>query len=193
MPRNPKELVSLVHHTWTLPALARLARAPEGAGRLAQLGQELEASRGGLVSALDVLEARGWIEAPERHGHPLRPEFRLTERGRAAAGAAHDLHRAVVDLGLESMAYRKWTLPVLAALEPDGSRFGEIAGRLPDVTDRALSRALKRLEALDLAERRVPPHVRPPVALYRRTERGERLRELLDDLLRAVDRPDAPG
>lgn len=192
MTTEPTRLVGLVHHRWTLPALAVLGGAEDPAKRFASLRRRLGASRGGLDSALAVLEDRGWIESRPEHGHPLRPEFHLTEGGRGAAVAAGPLHDTVTELELEEIAYRKWSLPVLAAAGDEGARFSVIGSRLPDSTDRALSAALELLEEHDLLERRVRSDERPPVVVYRPTERGRLLRRRLEPLLDRLE-PDAPS
>lgn len=89
----------------------------------------------------------------------------------------------MTELGVEEIAYRKWSLPVLAAAGDEGSRFSEIGGRLSGVTDRALSQALGTLEDHGLLARHVRTEERPPVAVYRSTGTGRRLRSRVALLL----------
>ena len=100
------------------------------------------------------------------------------ERGRAAPGERDRLERRVDLLdGAADVALRKWSLPVLVALEGP-SRFSELRLRLPGVTPKALAIALKDLRAAGLVERRVEDAY-PPTAFYATTAAGRRLRESL--------------
>jgi len=107
------------------------------------------------------------------YGHPLRPEYVLTRSGEAAARRCARL----LDGVHEDVLLRKWSLPVLAALDRP-ARFSELRATLPGVTPRALALALKDLEAADLVERRIEDAY-PPRAVYSATPPGRRLQRIV--------------
>lgn len=69
----------------------------------------------------------------------------------------------------------KWKGATLFHLMDGELRFSELRRRLPKVTQRILSKALRELEADGLVLRRVYPTV-PPQVGYRLTRKGEALR-----------------
>lgn len=75
----------------------------------------------------------------------------------------------------------KWKLPIIASLFFGTKRFSEIAGDIPQITDRMLSKELKDLEMNDLVKRTI--HNTFPVTVdYSLTEHGESLRGLINEL-----------
>ncbi len=146
-----------------MPLLAELGR---GGGRLVTLGSRTGASREALRQTLGSLIADGLVLRNPGYGHPLRPEYVLTEPGRLVAPAAARVLETLQAAGLESVGLKKWTLPVLARLAPE-RRFSELRHELR-LSPRALTLALKDLEAAGLAERLVTTG-RPPATIYRPT------------------------
>ena len=97
-----------------------------------------------LVSAqdlarLDDLIAQGWVHRNPGYGHPMRPEYVLTEVGRQLAPCSGRLLETVRRLEIEPIAFRKWTMPVTWVLGTEPHRFGELRCELPTVTPRALT------------------------------------------------------
>lgn len=160
---NVADLVKLTQRAWALPILARLDQGVPG--RQAPLIADLGASRGAFAASLDHLIQLGLVERNPGHGHPLRPEFRLTDRGRPVAAMASRVLSLSPDPAGHALMRRRWTLPVLAVL-PEPSAFGDIRARLGHVTDRALSHGLRDLEAQDWLARRLRDDLRPARPLY---------------------------
>jgi DNA-binding HxlR family transcriptional regulator len=128
--------------------------------RFATLTGRLGVSGESLRRTLRALQKDGLVERNPGYGHPLRPEYVFTRRGRRLGPQARDLLEALS--GHEEVGLKKWSLPVLAAL--DGPRrFSELRSVLPDATPRALALALKDLQAAGLVRRTVlddwPPSV----------------------------------
>jgi DNA-binding HxlR family transcriptional regulator len=151
-------LVELSHHRWSMPVLAEIHRTRGSrfatlAGRLGIAGESLRRT---LAHLLDG----GLIERNPGYGHPLRPEYLLTRRGRLVARHVYPLVECLA--GREGVALKKWSLPVLAELDQP-RRFSELRAALP-ASPRALTLALKDLQAARLVRRRVtdeyPPQVR---------------------------------
>jgi DNA-binding HxlR family transcriptional regulator len=158
------ELVELFHHRWAAPTLALLDA--RGGARFVELQRRLGVTRESLRRALDALVGLGYVRRNEGYGHPLRPEYLITEDGRSAARLAVrvDGSRARETL------LRKWSVPVLVALD-EPRRFSELRAVLPGVTPRALALALRDLEDARLVRRDVRP-TRPPSTVYRATRRA---------------------
>ena len=161
------DLVDLFHHRWGVPVLAEIGATP-AAARIAALSRRLGAGREVLRRTLATLEDLGLARRNAGYGHPLRPEFLLTPRGREVAKWAASFLAAVRRAGVEDTAGRKWSMPVLLAVHRGARRFSELEARLPGVTARALALALKDLEAAGLVVRAVtddwPPRVEYAVA-----------------------------
>lgn len=165
-------LAELFHHRWAVPVLARLSR--HGGGRAIELVHELGASRGGVSQALEALVDLGLVARNPGHGHPLRPEYLLTPRGTRIAAEGHQIVQLTHDWSIQQLAFRKWSLPVVYGLGDEGARFSELRGRLPGITDRALSDALRALATSRLAERVIHAG-HPPGVEYLPTTRAAEL------------------
>ena len=176
-------LAELFHHRWAVPVLAELGT---GAGdRVVELTNGLGASRGGVRQALGSLTELGLIARNAGHGHPLRPEYVVTERGERMAEEAERIVALARGWSIREQAFRKWSLPVVYGLGRDGARFSELRSALPGITDRALSAALRTLGSARLAERIVRPS-RPPGVRYLPTDRAGKLLSPLRRLARAA-------
>lgn len=140
------------------------------AGRQAPLLASTGASRTAFAQSMDHLIKLGLVERNPGYGHPLRPEFRLTQRGMAVAAIADKIR----DLSAQEdwpLLRRSWTLPVLTSLHTP-SHFIDIKRNLPTITDRALSQSLKAMEAKSWVQRSVDVAARPPRAIYRTVNTG---------------------
>ena len=161
------QLVELFHHRWAPPALALLDQ--RGGARFVELQRKLGVTRESLRRALDALIGLSYVRRNEGHGHPLRPEYLITDDGRAAS----QLAARVSSSRVRDTLLRKWSVPVLASLaEP--RRFSEVRAALPGVTPRALALALRDLEDAGLVRREVLP-TRPPSTVYRATKHATRV------------------
>ena len=156
-------LVALCHHRWTIPVLAEIERTR--GSRFATLGGKLGVSNESLRRTLRALEGDGLVARNPGYGHPLRPEYVLSTRGAQLGPHAQRLLDAL--RGHEEIALKKWSLPVLAALD-QARRFSEIGSALPEATPRALTLTLKDLRAAGLVQRTVTDDY-PPAVVYELT------------------------
>ena len=149
--------------------LAEIERS--SGSRVAALTGRLGVGRESLRRTLVALQSEGLVERNPGYGHPLRPEYLLTARGREVAPAA----RAALDAarGHEELALKKWSLPVLAELDRP-RRFSELRAALPGAGPRALTLALKDLGAAGLVDRTVTDSF-PPSVVYEATAAGRPL------------------
>lgn len=82
-------------------------------------------------------------------------------------------HHAVELIG------RRWSGAIIRAMLGGASRFSEVCGTVPGLSDRLLSERLKELEAEGIVTRTVYPET--PVRIeYRLTEKGHALAPALD-------------
>jgi len=171
-----QDLLRLSAGRWLAPLMAHLAR--EGGSRFAAMLAEIGLPRSALATALAQLQNAGWIARNPGHGHPLRPEYLLTEAGRPIAAFAARLMAQRERLGLEPGQLTRWSIPVVARLDAAPARFSAIRTALRPVTPRALSLTLKQMLATDLIDRRLEADF-PPVAIYGLSRRGRRLAEAM--------------
>ncbi|APG47622.1 winged helix-turn-helix transcriptional regulator [Phaeobacter porticola] len=166
--------VNITSRAWALPILAHLhAGIP---GRQASLLAATGAGRTAFVQSMDHLITIGLVERNPGHGHPLRPEFRLTQMGISAAKLASQINRVSKEED-QGLLRRSWTLPVLASLHTP-RHFIEIKRDLAPITDRALSQSLKTLEARNWVCRQIDELTRPPRSRYSAVSTGSIISEV---------------
>jgi DNA-binding HxlR family transcriptional regulator len=161
--------VNITSRAWALPILSNLHEGV--AARQAPLLAATGASRTAFAQSLDHLIKIGLVERNPGYGHPLRPEFRLTAQGIAAAAIANKVQKVPMDEG-QDLLRRSWTLPVLTSLHAP-SHFNQIKRNLQTITDRALSQSLKSMESRKWVCRSVDQAARPPRSIYRAVNTGE--------------------
>ncbi|RYH02221.1 transcriptional regulator [Salipiger sp. IMCC34102] len=162
-------LVNLSSRAWSLDILAALASGTPGRQTtlLSATGAGRSAFAGSLANLLDMR----LIERNPGHGHPLRPEFRLTADGERAAGIACRIKGLVHDPSEGALIRRTWTVPILAVT--DRPRFfGEIRHELRNISDRSLSGSLRQLEDRRWIRRHVDVEARPPRPTYEAADLG---------------------
>jgi len=153
------QLVNITSRAWSFSILSCLHDGVPG--RQAPLLAATGAGRSSFALSMEHLIEIGLLKRNPGYGHPLRPEFRLTEIGVQAAALAHDVQRN----GGNVVLRKAWTVPVLATLQ-EPRPFGGIKAGLGSITDRALSQSLKSLEGEGWVERRVDPELRPLRPIY---------------------------
>jgi DNA-binding HxlR family transcriptional regulator len=170
-------LLLLLHRRWTPAILAELHRT--SGSRFVALAHGLGISRESLRATLRALVAAGLVRRNPGYGHPLRPEYLLTDRGAELAPGCAELTAALAQLGLVEVGLRKWSLPCVLAIAGAGeARFSQLSAGLPGITARALTLALKDLVAAGLVEREVTDDY-PPATVYRLGRQAESLVPIL--------------
>lgn len=165
-------LRTLTANRWAMPVMALLAR--ENGARFAVVASRFALSSHSLTRCLQHLRDAGWVAPNPGHGHPLRPEYVLTDAGRAVGAACERIMESRRRLGLEAADLSRWALPVVAGMGPEWTRFGALQSRLAPVTPRALSMTLQTMIGQDLVRRRLEDRF-PPLPLYGLTGRGQDL------------------
>ena len=164
-------ILTLSQHRWSLAILAELGAT--GGSRFVPLANGLGASRDALRQTLDALSKAGLVMANPGYGHPSRPEYILTPDGKRIAPLCNTLLRALRRHGVEDVVLKKWSMPILAALD-DETRYGELRRGL-GATPRALTITLKEMGDRGLVERRVHTGF-PPSTTYRVGAKGRHVR-----------------
>jgi DNA-binding HxlR family transcriptional regulator len=163
------DLIAISRNRWAMPLLADLA-AHRG-GRFVQLLHRLSLSRDSLTRTLDAAKLSGWIIANPGHGHPLRPEYILTDEGARLAQAAGQILATQSRIGLSPIAMTRWSLPLVRAIDLGDQRFNALARTLSPATPRALSQSLRHLATARLIVRDLVDDY-PPTSHYGLTETG---------------------
>ena len=109
---------------WLVPLMAHLDEAD--GSRFAVMLHRLGVSRSVLTASLAQLAEAGWITRNPGHGHPLRPEYILTEAGAPVAAFCRRLMEQRARLGLGAGDLARWSLPVIARRKGDEWFVGSI-------------------------------------------------------------------
>ena len=176
--------VNITSRAWALPILSRLHEGV--AGRQATLLAATGASRSAFAQSMEHLIKIGLLERNPGHGHPLRPEFRLTPIGTRVAAIANKV-QTVSSEEDQSLLRRSWTLPVLTTLQTP-RHFNDIKRDLQTITDRALSQSLKSMEERDWVHRSVNNAARPPRSIYSAVNTGGVLSQITGAEIRFAQR-----
>ncbi|WP_029063860.1 winged helix-turn-helix transcriptional regulator [Labrenzia sp. DG1229] len=166
--------VNITSRAWTIPILSSLHEGV--AGRQAPLLTATGASRSAFAHSIDHLIKMGLLERNPGHGHPLRPEFRLTKAGHTAALLANRIHIASKNED-QNLLRRSWTIPILTSLQRP-RYFNEIKRDLTTITDRALSQSLKAMETRHWVRRSVNDAARPPRSMYETINFGIKISQI---------------
>jgi len=181
--RDAEALLDLARCRYALPVLAELFTRSGAKG--VTLASAAGASRASARRALDALIDAGYAAPNPGYGHPMRPEYVLTERGRAAGEPARRILRAADRLGVRDAALHKWSLPVVLVTHPRAETFTAIREALAGPTDRAVSLTLKRLVEASVLDRDVSDGF-PPRPRYALASRARALHAPLRALAEAV-------
>lgn len=165
----PEPLIDLVHHRWNIPVVAEL-HSQSGA-KFVALVNSLDVSRASLSTTLGDLIELGYVMKNPGYGHPMRPEYLLTPAGEEIGDQCLSLARLVRRRDESDMAYRKWTLPLVAVISDERRRFNEMKRCLPGATSRAIALGLKLMLEQRWAVRSLIDDY-PPAAGYALMRKG---------------------
>lgn len=169
-------LVNITSKAWALKILALLHSGVPG--RQAPLLAATKASRSSFAASLSHLAQLGLLEKNPGHGHPLRPEFRLTETGAMAAAVAHRIMQIAPDDDAFTILRRSWAVPILAVTKSP-ERFSNIKSGLGKITDRALSQSLCALEDRAWLKREIDVSQRSPFPTYHAANAGRKISQAI--------------
>ena len=127
---------------WHVRVLAHLH--DHNGARFVVMKHALGISADSLTRALKELMDLGWVQRNPGYGHPLRPEYILTDGGRVLAAHCSRFQALIGEMRIAGTIYRKWSVPSLVAIEGGADRFNELRAHL-QITPRALAQSLSRL------------------------------------------------
>jgi len=172
-------LVNLCSRTWTLTALRLIASGTSA--RVSPLAATAGCGRTAMSASVAHLLDMNLLERNPGSGHPMRPEFRLTQAGAAVAAWAQELDE-LIDTDLDRTVIRgKWSLALLSSL-PEETRYSELRRALSPVSDRALSLCLGQLTERSWVSRLVSANTSPPAVSYCAVNNGLMLYRQLQHL-----------
>jgi DNA-binding HxlR family transcriptional regulator len=180
-----KSLVVLFHHRWSVPIIAELYRRQ--GERFAYLAGHLAVSRETLSQTLGYLVRHGLVRRNPGYGHPLRPEYLLTESGEALGPHCLRLVNLLDQADQIGVGLKKWTMPIVHRLGVNNAagRFSDLLKSHPLLTPKSLSDSLKLMEDSDLISREVTEDF-PPSTRYSLTAIGRRYLKVTFGLERAL-------
>ena len=146
-----EKLIALCHHRWSIRLVAELDRG-EGA-KFVTLLNRLKLSRAPLSATLHQLVQLGLVRRNTGYGHPMRPEYLLTQTGKSIGPHCQSLAMTLSRAGWEKIGFDKWSLPLAALIGGQTLRFNELRGELDSASPRAITLALKSLENQDWIDR----------------------------------------
>lgn len=167
---NKNQLVNLCSRTWSLTALGLMASGVKA--RVSPLAAAAGCGRNAMGASVEHLVQLGLLERNPGHGHPLRPEFRLTHDGENLAEWAAQLVGCMRSEHDKVLFRNKWSLPLISCLHEE-RRYSEIRRELIPVTDRALSNCLSNLTDHSWVKRKVSNRISPPTVTYRTVNLGQ--------------------
>lgn len=177
---NIETIIRVTSRAWSLEILSLMFDGI--AGRQAPLLSASGASRTAFTQSLHHLIDLELLERNPGHGHPLRPEYRLTAKGTEVAAIAHKIKILTPLHTRNAIIRRAWIIPVLAVSQKP-RYFSEIKSDLSSVTDRALSQTLRHLQANDWLKRAVDIEQSPPRPLYQAANTGIGISQAVDLVL----------
>ncbi len=151
--------MDLFQKRWNLRILALLHES--NGARFVVMKHGLNVNADSLARCLQFLTEGGWVRRNPGYGHPLRPEYVLTPRGRTVASQCNRLVRTVEHLHVGETVYRKWSVPLLVTIKAGTVRFNGLRQAL-DINPRALTQGLQRLHASELIRQRPEYCLTPP-------------------------------
>ena len=165
-------LISLVHHRWNIPVIAELYR--HSGAKFITLVNHLSVNRDSLSVSLEHLIDLGLVGRNTGHGHPMRSEYLLTKEGVAIGNDCLSLMRIVHRRNEVDLTFRKWSLPLVAAISEHSLRFNELRSALRYATPRAITIGLKSLLRQRWVGRTLIDDY-PPAAVYKLRPKGQRI------------------
>lgn len=131
---------------WGYRWCAPIAAALHERDRFSTLLSATGISRNALSRTLTRLEALGIMVRNPGYGHPLRPEYALTDYGKIVSAECRAL-LGQIKLPERDIILKKWSMPCICVARPGGTSFTEFRRTLPTITPRALSLAIGDLRA----------------------------------------------
>lgn len=168
---------NLFHYRWIIPIIGFLYN--QNGAKFVSLLNELNISRSMLTSTLRKLIEHGFVMRNPGHGHPLRPEYILTDKGTCFGPFCTEMMKCVIEQKGHHLFESKWAIQIIHLCSPREIRFSELKSALTPITSRALSEELKFLNSEGFIERKIIEGF-PPLTSYSITVRSTPFIEVIE-------------
>jgi DNA-binding HxlR family transcriptional regulator len=160
---------NLFRYRWIIPIIGVLYQ--KNGAKFVTLLNELKISRSVLTTTLRKLIALGFVMRNPGYGHPLRPEYILTDRSIRLGPFCKEMMTCIIDWNGYHLIQSKWAVQIIYLCSQGEMRFSELKSALAPITSRALSEELKSLNSEGFIERKIIESY-PPLATYSLAEKS---------------------
>ncbi|MCK4943438.1 MAG: helix-turn-helix transcriptional regulator [Candidatus Aminicenantes bacterium] len=167
---NKNNFYFLFRFRWSIPIIAEIYN--QDGSRFVTLIQRLNISRSVLTYTIDKLINDGLINRNPGYGHPLRPEYVLTDLGHKIAPFCQELIICVRKHNAQRLLQSRWSFRILFLPIREGVRFSVLISLLAPITPRALSEELKLLINEGFIRRKIIDDY-PPKAIYELSSKSQ--------------------
>jgi DNA-binding HxlR family transcriptional regulator len=154
---------NLFHYRWIIPIIGVLHN--QKGAKFITLLNELKMSRSVLTSTLRKLIEQEFVKRNPGYGHPLRPEYILTDLGLQLGPFCTDMMSCTIEQKGNRLFQSKWAIQIIHLCSEGEIRFSELKLALTPITSRALSEELKSLNSEGYIERKIIEGY-PPITAY---------------------------
>ena len=147
----PVKMPPLIQNRWHIRVLA-LLHDLNGA-RFVVLKSQLGVSAESLSKSLAELTGWGLVMRNPGHGHPLRPEYVLTQEAQIIARLCSRYVERLEAMALSQVMSNRWSVPLLVEVAEGCHQFNALRRRLV-ISPRALTQGLGRLCGVQLIVKR---------------------------------------
>jgi DNA-binding HxlR family transcriptional regulator len=159
---------NLFHYRWFIPIIGVIY--VQNGAKFVTLLNELNISRSVLTSTLRKLIEQGIVMRNPGYGHPLRPEYILTDKGIGLGPFCNEMMTSIIEQKGSHLFESKWAIQVIYLCSEGEIRFSELKSALTPITSRALSEELKLLHSEGFIGRKIIEGF-PPLTIYSLTTR----------------------
>ena len=177
--------INIFQYRWDLSLLAELYRS--NGGKFITLQNRYGISRGILKTSLERLVSAGLVVQNPGYGHPMRPEYILTQLGISVGSLCDALLAEGEKRGVSDIFYDKWSCPIIFSTGKEKVRFNTLKKDLNPITPRALSGSLKKLHQLKCLRRSLLD-TNPPMHIYSLAKKSLGLFKIYDERKSELDR-----
>lgn len=160
---------NLFHYRWIIPIIGVLYN--QKGAKFVTLLKELKISRSVLTSTLRKLIRQDLVMRNPGYGHPLRPEYILTDKGISLGPFCNDIMMCIIEQKGYHLFQSKWAMQIINLCSKGEVRFSELKSALTPITPRALSEELKSLNSKGFIERKIIEGY-PPLTTYSLTTKS---------------------
>ncbi len=154
---------NLFHYRWIIPIIGVIYN--QNGAKFVTLLNELKISRSVLTFTLRKLIEQDFVMRNPGHGHPLRTEYILTDKGNSLGPFCNEMMKCIIEQKGYHLFQSKWAVQIIHFCSSGEVRFSELKSVLTPITSRALSEELKLLNSEGYIKRKIIEGY-PPLTAY---------------------------